>query len=117
MEIGEEKLDGEAGESGSAAEVQQGFCWGEMGGGEEAFAEVAADDLFGVADGGEVGAGVPLEEQVEVEGELGENCRWEGPGIGRVGLRFRILREQACDCQYLRRGCPDRYIRIPGIQG
>jgi hypothetical protein len=38
---------------------------------EEAFAEVAADDVFGVADGGEVGAGVPLEEEVEIGGEPG----------------------------------------------
>ena len=33
---------------------------GDVACGEEALAEVAADDLFGVADGGEVGAGVPL---------------------------------------------------------
>jgi hypothetical protein len=31
-------------------------------GGEEALAEVAGDDFFGVADGGEVDAGVPAEE-------------------------------------------------------
>ena len=47
-----------------------------MAGGEEALAEVAADDVFGVADGGEVGAGVPLEEQVEVGGELGVEFGW-----------------------------------------
>jgi hypothetical protein len=41
-----------------------------MAGGEEAFSEVAADYLFGIADGGEVGAGVPLVEEIEVEGEL-----------------------------------------------
>ena len=64
---------------------------GGMGGGEEAFAEVAADDLFGVADGGEVGAGVPFEEEVEVEGELGDQgCG----GIGQVG------REERGDCGF-----------------
>jgi hypothetical protein len=33
-----------------------------MAGGEEAFAEVAGDDVFGVADGGQVDARVPAEE-------------------------------------------------------
>jgi len=37
---------------------------------EEAFSEVAADDLFRVADGGKVGAGIPLEEEIEVGGKL-----------------------------------------------
>ena len=37
-----------------------------MTGGEEAFAEVAGDDFFGVADGGEVDAGVPAEEYIDV---------------------------------------------------
>ena len=49
-----------------------------MVGAEEAFAEVAPDDVFGVADGGEVGAGVPLEEEVQIGGELGEDLRREG---------------------------------------
>jgi hypothetical protein len=39
-------------------------------GGEEAFSEVATDDFLWVADGGEVGASVPLEEEIEVDGEL-----------------------------------------------
>jgi len=38
--------------------------------GEEALAEVGADDGFWVADGGEVGAGVPLEEEIEVGTKL-----------------------------------------------
>ena len=37
-----------------------------MAGGEEAFAEVAGDDVFGVADGGEVDAGVPAEKYIDV---------------------------------------------------
>jgi hypothetical protein len=37
-----------------------------MAGGEEAFAEVAGDDVFWVADGGEVDAGVPAEKYIDV---------------------------------------------------
>jgi hypothetical protein len=37
-----------------------------MAGGEEAFAEVAGDDILGVADGGQVDAGVPAEEYIDV---------------------------------------------------
>jgi hypothetical protein len=37
-----------------------------MAGGEEGFAEVAGDDFFGIADGGEVNAGVPAEEYIDV---------------------------------------------------
>jgi hypothetical protein len=70
-DFGAQEGDGETGEAGSAAEVEEGGgCRVEVAGGEEALAEVAADDLFGVADGGEVGAGVPLEEEIEVEREL-----------------------------------------------
>jgi hypothetical protein len=37
-----------------------------MAGGEQAFAEVAGDDILGVADGGQVDAGVPAEEYIDV---------------------------------------------------
>ncbi len=60
----------------------------EMPGGEEALAEVAADDLFGVADGGQVGAGVPLEQEIEIKGELGAE---RGRGCGE------IRGEEVCD--------------------
>jgi len=54
-----------------------------MTGCEEAFPEVAADDLLGVADGSQVGAGVPFKEEVEVGGEPGD----EGGGcFGEVGF-------------------------------
>ena len=67
-----EERNGQAGEASSGAEVEESAgVWVEVLGGEEAFAEVAADDLFRVADGGEVGAGVPLEEEIEIDGELG----------------------------------------------
>jgi hypothetical protein len=38
----------------------------EAAGGEEAFSEVAGDDSFFGADGGEVDAGVPAEEYIDV---------------------------------------------------
>ncbi len=65
-EIGVEELDGETGKAGSGAKVEKGGAggqaWDEVEAGEEAFAEVAADDVLGIADGRDVGAGVPLEE-------------------------------------------------------
>jgi hypothetical protein len=86
---GVEELDGEAGKAGTGAEVEEGGvgweAWSEVPGSEEAFAEVAADDFFGVADGGEVGAGVPLEEEVEVGGELGVEVRWYGKEV-QIGV-------------------------------
>src|ERR1700733_7352225 len=61
LDLGVQERDGQAGESGSGAEVEEGFGFGgDVAGGEEAFAEMAADDLFGIADSGEVGAGVPF---------------------------------------------------------
>jgi hypothetical protein len=67
----------ETGESGAGTYIGNGFHhrghWGHRGrareqiaGGQEAFAEVAGDDFFGVADGGEVDAGVPAEEYIDV---------------------------------------------------
>ncbi len=80
--MGVQKLDGQPGESGSGAEVEQGWGgwgpgfrlgigldiepWLQVHAGEEALTKVAADHLFGGADGGEVGSGVPAEQQVEV---------------------------------------------------
>ena len=61
--------------------------------GEEAFAKVTADDLFGVTDGGKVGAGIPFEQEVEINGEPGDYVLRRRKGeIGRqeVGdLGFR----------------------------
>ena len=49
-----------------------------MLGGEQAFAEVAADDLLRLADGCEVCAGVPFEEQIEIERRVegGGSAEW-----------------------------------------
>jgi hypothetical protein len=38
----------------------------QVAGGEEALAEVAGDDFFGVTDGGEVDAGIPAEKYIDV---------------------------------------------------
>jgi hypothetical protein len=68
------EFEGEAGESCAGAEVgdaggkfnifnhrgHRGRHRVEEAGGEERFAEVAGDDVFGVADGGQVDAGVPV---------------------------------------------------------
>jgi hypothetical protein len=82
LDIGAQQGDREAGKAGSGAEVEKSSSFfGEMGGGEEAFAEVPADYLFGVPDGGEIGAGVPFEEKVEVSGELGKEA---GGGFGEI---------------------------------
>jgi hypothetical protein len=37
-----------------------------VAGGEEGFAEVAGDDFFRVADGGQVDAGIPMQEYIDV---------------------------------------------------
>jgi hypothetical protein len=77
-DFGGPEFDGDAWESGAGTDVGEGGgrvkvrifnhrghggrAGEEVAGGEEAFAEVAGDDLFGIADGGEVDAGVPAEE-------------------------------------------------------
>lgn len=71
----------EAGKAGSRAEVQEGLgVGGQMAGGEETFSKVPADDLFRIADGGEIGPGVPPEEQVEVGGEPEHQVFWRRYG-------------------------------------
>ena len=70
--LGSPEFDGDAGEAGARAEVSNfnGFHPGghrgtqreEMASGEEAFAEVAGDDPFFVADGSEIDAGIPTLE-------------------------------------------------------
>jgi len=52
-----------------------------MAGGEEALAEVAADDVLGGADGGEVDAVVPFKDEVEIQEELGGE-RGGDDGVG-----------------------------------
>jgi hypothetical protein len=59
---------GEAGESGSGAQIEEGIAGADVLGGEEALAEVTGNYFVGVSDSGQVGAGVPLEEEVQVDG-------------------------------------------------
>ena len=73
MDFWPEEGDGEAGEAGPRSEVEQGLdAMGEGAGAEDGLEEVAAEDGLGVADGGEVGAGVPFLEKSEVGFKL---CR------------------------------------------
>lgn len=81
LDAGAGELDGEAGEAGAGAEVEQGSAGAEVGRCEEALAEVAADDLLGGADSREVDSGVPFEDEVEVEEELGGKLGGDG-GVG-----------------------------------
>ena len=86
MEVWKGELDGEAGEAGTGTQIKEGLGGRKMTGGEEGLAEVAADDLFRTADGGEVGAGVPFQEEVEIEGELVQEERsWVGIVRGQEG--------------------------------
>jgi len=75
-DVGSPEFDGDAGESGAGTDVSKTFQRRRHGGGggtgkklpggEEAFAEVAGDDLFRIADGGEIDARVPAEEYIDV---------------------------------------------------
>ena len=75
-DLGRPELDGEAGEPGAGAEVgdfvnfqrsgRGGDRWEQMPGCEQALAEVAGYDFFGIADGSEVDAGVPAEQYIDV---------------------------------------------------
>ena len=69
------EFDGDAGESGAGADVGQAnlllarglrAAREEVAGGEEAFTEVAGDDVFRVADGGEVDPRIPVGEYIDV---------------------------------------------------
>jgi hypothetical protein len=83
LNIRAEKSDGEAGKTCSRTEVEQGRRGGiEMTSGEETLPEVAADNLLRIADSGEVSTGVPLQEKVEIDRELGKE---RGGGIRKVG--------------------------------
>jgi len=83
LNVRTEKGDGKAGEASSGSKIEEGAgVWVEVTGGEEAFSEVATDDFLGIADGGEVGAGVPLEEEIEVSGELRKEI---GGNFGQIG--------------------------------
>lgn len=72
LEAGRPVLDGQAGESGAAAEIEElvlGVARAEVAGGEERLAEVALDHGFGRAQGGEVHALVPADEEREMDGD------------------------------------------------
>lgn len=81
--------DGETGEAGAGAEVEEiGNVFRNKAGGEDGFEEVAAEDAFVIADGGEVGAGVPFLQEGEVGGEFYRLLFGDGWG---AGLREEIV--------------------------
>jgi hypothetical protein len=76
--------NGNAGKAATGAKVEE--CAGGRGdapGAEEAVREVAGDDFAGFADGGEVGAGIPLEQKRQVGGKL--VCKFGGDGESELG--------------------------------
>jgi len=71
FDFGAREGDGDAGESGAGAEVEQRLNAGwEGAGAEDGFEKMAAKDALFVADGGEVGFGVPFLEEGQIGGEL-----------------------------------------------
>jgi len=72
------------------------FLREEVAGGEEGFAEVAGDDFFWIADGGEVDAGIPAEKYIDVcryslELNWGQNSRFPSTSL-RAGLTGPLAR-------------------------
>jgi len=68
-------LERQAGKAGSAAEVEDvraGVAGEERAGGEERLAEVTDDHLLGRAQGGEIHALIPAGEQIEMDGDGGQ---------------------------------------------
>ena len=88
-------LDGQAGEAGAAAEIEElllGVARAEVAGGEERLAEMALDHSLGCAQGGEVHALVPADEQREVDGDGIEQKRRR---VRREGRRVRAESRRA----------------------
>ncbi len=80
------KGDGQAGKSGTGAEIKQGGGRRKMARGEEGLAKVTLNDLLRSANGRKVGSGVPFEQEIEVAGELAEEF-WGW--VGEVGGKQR----------------------------
>jgi len=67
-----------------------------VAGGEEAFAEVAGDDGFGFADGGQVDAGIPAKKYIDVRRYILQLC-WGQDGGSLSGFR-RLGMTGLCLC-------------------
>lgn len=75
LNVAAQQGNGNAREARPGAEIEKsGGVLAKMARGKEAFAEVPADDLFRIADRREIGAGVPFEKEVEVDGEVRHEC-------------------------------------------
>ena len=109
-EVRSPELDGKAGESGAGTYVgdrfkgfyhrgHRGRLGEEVASGEEALAEVAGDDGFGFADGGQVDAGIPAKEYIDIRRYILHLCGGQDSGslsgfrrFGRTGLCFCVTR-------------------------
>ena len=83
-DLGTEDGDGQAWEAGPGTEVEEGVdvCW-QGSGTEDGLKEVAAEYAFFLANGSEVGAGVPFLEEGQVGGEPLRGFR-----VQRIGARL-----------------------------
>ena len=90
VDLGADEGDGDAGKAGAGAEIEQGVDVGGEGcGAEDGFEKVTAKNAFFIADGGEVGFGIPFQEEGQVSGEF----LFGGDGEGRMADGFEELVE------------------------
>jgi hypothetical protein len=101
-DVGSPEFEREAGESGAGAHIgytgrvhsfhHRGHSGGrgragkQVAGGEQALAEVAGDDVFGVADGGQIDAGVPPDEDIDIRRYTLQLCQRQDSRL-LTGLR------------------------------
>ena len=92
MDLGTKKSDRKTGKTGTGTEIEERVTSAEVPGGKEALAEVAADDLSGIADRREVGSSIPLEQKIQIKRELRKDGLRGIQIRGRAGLRWSIRR-------------------------
>jgi len=80
----ESDLEGQAWETGAAADVEETALEGQEFNDEQAFAKVAGDALLRVANGGEVDFLIPADEEIEVSIEL---FGLRGGGVESEGVK------------------------------
>ena len=102
--------DGDAGESGAGAEVEQGLnAGGEGDGAEDGLEEVAAENSLFIADGGQVGFRIPFLEEGQVGGEL---LALRGSEGWVIGLLEEIVQGVCRHRAILVRSVRGRFARI-----
>ena len=70
--------------------------WEEVAGSEQAFAKVADDDFLGVADGGQIDAGVPALKYIDVCRYKVEGVRGQAPGVRRGEEDIEYFSDTGC---------------------